>query len=1569
MEPENRDGVFGDGEPFPHLGDIQAQYNSYNLDMLGNDLVGDHTDIDTGALSLTQTDVSLPGNNNLPVEFGRSKSRDGFAGSWLGDWVPSIPYISRHYLPFFGANTDRCTGDLYPDAFDVIGGDSHRVEPESYFNGFNLSVPGRNPGTLAQQLNGGGSPEFAGTGARMISKNNWIVTCLANAQSGGEGFIATAPNGDQYTFGFRKTYYEREFKATAQTDYTVSEEVLYVTEIKDVHNNWVRYEYAGGRPSRIHSSDGREITFGYSGSKISSVTANGRTWSYQYDSSGYLNRVTLPDNRFWTMTGHTFALDPWVTDICAFHNSTSITPYTVKHPSGTTAKFDFTVIRNGRTHMTIVQKNPGAGNPTLQDCHIGYNSRASATGFYSFAVTKKTLTIPSGGTSIWTRDYEQDLGSYTDYSSHPADTKTRTITDPLGHETVFHVNRRFGPLEGSLMKTEVIPAGQSTPLRTVENSYATGNIVGIELAGRHFGGITNFSKTTRIYKTQTETSQDGDVFTTDTDYNTNPGSSDFSYGKPTLIEKYSNVTTAAGWEDREIDISYAHNKTKWILGLTNIVTKNGRQYSDSDYDMNTGKLTAVKRFGAAFDHMSATYNGDGTLNTVVDALGRTNRATLWKRGTPQKVELAYNTSDEITLEQTVDDNGWVMTATDGKQQQTIYSRDSMGRLTLINPPGSWDNTSIGYNFSGGGAVQTITKGQGRTTITMDGLFRPILERTQALDTGWSSYVNTAYDGLGRVIFKSLPSTSASHTQGTNYTYDSLGRVKTSTETAANATTTHSYHANHRHTVTDPTGARTDYYSFGFEGPDSKNYRAIYNYANGAYSRKTDIYQNKWGETYWVRQRGDLGGFSVDQSQHFYYDNLGRLCRYRGEEGNDTLYNYNNADQMVAYQKGVANGSTCATASGVAKVTLGYDNLGRQTFTNFADSNTPNISRSYDDNNNILNLNRGNGASAVNWTYAYNSLDKLTNETLTVDNEAFDLDYFYNSSGYMVFKRYPSNRLLRYTPDGLGRATYVHDSNRDYATNYTFHASGTPSQISYDNGFLYSKTLNSRQLTDRLQATKGGVKALDLSYTYDSRGQITSITDGAVTGNNRTFTYDPLGQLKTASGPWGSGTNVYDSLGNIRSRIFTGSGSTGWSGSRNIYLQYDNKNRVYQSVDSQAAGTGVGGTGIRTVGYDNRGNVTTLGTMGFVYDYSDQPTVVSGSLNGGTATNGTYRYDGNLKRVRSQVNGDTIYNVYDASGKLVHIKDASASTYTDYISANGQAIGRIGSSGMVFEHNDHLGSPVATTNLFGAIDSRERYLPFGLGIDDPARLDDEVGFTGHIRDSATGLNYMEARYYDPVMGRFLSVDPVTFMETGEPGMFNRYAYVFNDPVNGADSTGMICDEGICGEIRNAVRNALPGPDNPQELVEKYGQPVSDIGQTMPSDQSISSGEMQVVGALTNALGTASIGKIGPNTTPAPAATRSVTASSADEAIYVVPGNATQSGKPYVGRSSDIAQRRKVSSDGRDRSQAQVVGRTSTGNARAAEQRAMNARGGVGQLDNKRNEVSPCAWSSCGISPPE
>lgn len=63
----------------------------------------------------------------------------------------------------------------------------------------------------------------------------------------------------------------------------------------------------------------------------------------------------------------------------------------------------------------------------------------------------------------------------------------------------------------------------------------------------------------------------------------------------------------------------------------------------------------------------------------------------------------------------------------------------------------------------------------------------------------------------------------------------------------------------------------------------------------------------------------------------------------------------------------------------------------------------------------------------------------------------------------------------------------------------------------------------------------------------------------------------------------------------------------------------------------------------------------------------------------------------------------------------------------------------------------------------------------------------MGYTGHVMDAATGLTYMQQRYYDPQVGRFLSVDPVT--ADGKTGTnFNRYKYASNNPYKFVDPEG-------------------------------------------------------------------------------------------------------------------------------------------------------------------------------------
>lgn len=104
----------------------------------------------------------------------------------------------------------------------------------------------------------------------------------------------------------------------------------------------------------------------------------------------------------------------------------------------------------------------------------------------------------------------------------------------------------------------------------------------------------------------------------------------------------------------------------------------------------------------------------------------------------------------------------------------------------------------------------------------------------------------------------------------------------------------------------------------------------------------------------------------------------------------------------------------------------------------------------------------------------------------------------------------------------------------------------------------------------------------------------------------------------------------------------------------------------------------------------------------------------------------------------------------------------------------------------YTHTDALGSIVAVTDSSGRVIERREYESYGAQL--LPELRDGPGYAGHVQDAATGLVYMQQRYYDPAIGRFLSVDPVTAYDTGDWRQFNRYAYAFNNPYTFTDPDG-------------------------------------------------------------------------------------------------------------------------------------------------------------------------------------
>jgi RHS repeat-associated protein len=111
--------------------------------------------------------------------------------------------------------------------------------------------------------------------------------------------------------------------------------------------------------------------------------------------------------------------------------------------------------------------------------------------------------------------------------------------------------------------------------------------------------------------------------------------------------------------------------------------------------------------------------------------------------------------------------------------------------------------------------------------------------------------------------------------------------------------------------------------------------------------------------------------------------------------------------------------------------------------------------------------------------------------------------------------------------------------------------------------------------------------------------------------------------------------------------------------------------------------------------------------------------------------------------------------------------------------------------VTFYHNDGLGSPVAATNADGDVIWRKTYDPYGREHNSggSAAASNNIGYTGHRFDNDLDLVYAGARYYDPVIGRFMSVDPVGFQE-GAVHSFNKYAYANNNPYSYVDPDGKL-----------------------------------------------------------------------------------------------------------------------------------------------------------------------------------
>ena len=234
-------------------------------------------------------------------------------------------------------------------------------------------------------------------------------------------------------------------------------------------------------------------------------------------------------------------------------------------------------------------------------------------------------------------------------------------------------------------------------------------------------------------------------------------------------------------------------------------------------------------------------------------------------------------------------------------------------------------------------------------------------------------------------------------------------------------------------------------------------------------------------------------------------------------------------------------------------------------------------------------------------------------------------------------------------------------------------------------------------------------------------------------------------------------------------------------------------------------------------YDANGSLTVDATgQRYVLDAENRQT---GLEDGSSNKLAEYAYDGEGKRVRKLISSSNIVThfVYDAGGTLIEEWTTtppmernglpSVST-TSYVYAGSRLISTETGSATTYVTLDHLGSTRVTTDGGGNVTSRKDFMAFGeeaitvqrnVGVGygtPPVRQD----YTGYEKEAESGLEFAQARYQNPVHGRFTSVDPLTASATiKNPQTFNRYSYALNSPYKFTDPLGLLSEytTGACG----------------------------------------------------------------------------------------------------------------------------------------------------------------------------
>lgn len=863
--------------------------------------------------------------------------------------------------------------------------------------------------------------------------------------------------------------------------------------------------------------------------------------------------------------------------------------------------------------------------------------------------------------------------------------------------------------------------------------------------------------------------------------------------------------------------------TGFLLGRR--IQVSGSAYSANDlvevFTRNTaGNVTSEKYFGGDTQPITTDPTQGFICNLVNSLTTPTYQADHgYSFGVCSTTSTTAGGNTLFTLDQTIDRaTGLPSASRDTTGRQTTYTFDNLGRINQIQPPQGATTTYTWRRATSAGSMARVTVGQGLSGVIytesrtdFDGFGRPVVEEERMPDDSWADR-RTAYNALGwktsvserdspygtqfldydpfgrpgRIIPPDLPGHVVTLAYAGTSQVTRQAKVATSATSESLATTTETYDRHGRlHQVTEPNGVITRYEYDA--GNHLKRVCQGFNPANSTCGQERLFTWDNRGLLLWEnhpeKTANSLGqGHDVD---YLGYDARGHATR-KVDGANDLTFVYDKFERLTQIRQ--TGPGACVTVKNTGPLCL-------KSFT-YATANSGTDYR----RGKLVAASRYNYvASPFNatvevketWQYAGRGGRMSQQETANLvggtQYEVFRQTFTWNEIGDLASHTWPDCA----TPDRCGTAprtqTYGYTKGRltsvpGFAPTIAYHPSGMVARVVRSNG-----------LTDHQTADPAHMARPADIYTVRT-------SDGLGLWSTGTYSYDGSGNVwKT-----GNGLYLYDTLSRVVSgKVYPGPFSGG-AASTQTYA-YDNYgNLTSTTTDGVLVNTPASTTTNRLTGgtYDAAGNLTGWSGNTYEYDPFDQMTrhVSSGE-------DWRYIYTASDERFwsyRAAGGAGSVWTLRGPGGQVLreYTSHLGWTNYRDTIYRGGTLLATVASpaaGGAVSHyHTDHLGTPRLITDAAGnpATKQYHAYYPYGqeLTATYTTAYTNRQRFTGHERDlvniagQGDDLDYMHARHYSPVAGRFVSVDAMNGA-SNVPQSWNRYAYVRGNPLKLVDPDGL------------------------------------------------------------------------------------------------------------------------------------------------------------------------------------